>query len=452
MGRSPAASPSPSPSTLPARPVSPGAGRFGRPLAALAFGCALTGLALASIEVSLAWLHPDAFELVLRRAADRGEPLDRRSRMAFVRDLRATGIDAYPRIVPAGLLEERANGELHSRIEIRGEELLPLAGIAGVTTVLCAEGGPYAVYPSDDRGFRNPPGVSAAGPVELLLLGDSFTIGECVGEGDTIADRLRARWPATVNLGYSGNSPLHALATLVEYGRALRPRRVLWLHFENDLSAFDIERSARAPLLRRYLEPGFSQGLRDRRAEIDAALRGLVDERIGQPDDPSPVERFEAARLGPAERLHAALRLTRTRRWLSGALEAGTDTDRRAALALFERVLERAQSEVAGFEGELVFVFLPGAWNFDASGGVPHWAGRRLRREVLERVAARGIPRIDLHAALSDHPDPLALYAYPGHSALGSPHFNAAGYAFAAEVIGAALPRSSARRSQISRQ
>ena len=436
-------------------PGSRSPGRLRSALLALALGGLLAGLALALAEASLAWLHPDAFEVVQRRAAARGEPLDRRSRMTFVRSLRATGVDAVPRIVPAALLEPDGSGPLHSRIRIGGEEVLPLAGIAGVTTVLCAEGGPYAVYESDAQGFRNPPGAGAGAPIELLLLGDSFTIGECVPEGQTIADRLRERWPATVNLGYSGNSPLLELATLVEYGRALRPRRVLWLYFENDLSQFDIERSARSPLLARYLEPGFSQGLRERRAEIDAALRSLVDERIGQPDDPSPVERFEAVRPGRWERLRSALRLSRTRRWLAGRFELGTATDRTGALALFDRVLDRARDEVADFEGELVFVFLPGSWNYDSSGGVPHWAGGRLRRAVLERVAARGIPIIDLHAALAGHRDPLALYAYPGQTALGPSHFNAAGYAFAADSIRAALEASStgtARRSQISRQ
>ncbi len=420
-------------------PRSPARSRWLFRVVALALGCAFALVGLCLTEATLAWRHPDAFELVLERARRSGQPLDRRPRMAVVRSLREQGRDAVPRIVPAALLEPDAEGQLRSRIRIDGEEILPLAGIAATTTVLCAEGGPYAIYESDRHGFRNPPSSFDAAPVALALVGDSFTLGECVGEGDTIADRLRETWPDVVNLGYGGDSPLLELATLVEYGAVLRPSLTLWLYFENDLSAFDIERSARSPLLMRYLEPGFSQGLPERQPAIDAALRVLVDERVGQPDELSPVLRFEAARPDRATRLRSALVLARTRRWLAGRLELQPVEDRSHALALFERVLVRAQAEVGRYGGELVVVYLPGAWNFDVSGGVPHWAGSALRQAVLERVRARGIAIVDVHAALQMHEAPLTLYAYPGHSALGSPHFNAQGYAFAAELIRAEL-------------
>jgi len=90
---------------------------------------------------------------------------------------------------------------------------------------------------------------------QLLLLGDSYVQGYCVGPEDGIAPRLRERFPGTLNFGMSGNGPLLMLATLREYGAALEPEFVVWSFFSgNDLENLENERNRSA--LVAYLDPG----------------------------------------------------------------------------------------------------------------------------------------------------------------------------------------------------
>lgn len=429
---------------------------------ALAFGCLVAGAILYAGELALRVTRPDPALAAIEAAAAAGRPWDPRTRREVVEDLRAKGVQAVPRIVPAGLLEEEVPGELRSRLSLEGRELLPLAGISRRTTVLCNETGSWAVFESDEHGFRNPPGswpdAATAAPVELLLLGDSFTMGECVAPGDNVAERLRARLPRTLDLGYSGNSPLLELATLVEYGPILRPRIVLWLYFENDLSWFDLGRSSRSPLLMRYLEPGFQQGLASLQPQIDGLLEELLAARPEEPGRDGPWARLEE--LESARSLGDFLRLEQLRRRL-GALRGARGVPREPPdYALFTRILERAAAITAGWNGRLALVYLPGVWNFDPHASGPRFADPKARERLRGIAGSLGLPFVDVHGAFEADPDPLGLYSYRGESRVGSPHMNARGYALVAHTIESSLPeslpqsarQSSTRSSQISRQ
>ena len=443
--------------------------------AAVMFGGLLAAVLLWGTEATLALLRPDPLLRARARAQAAGRVVDLRPRSEVVETLRRAGIDAVPRIVPASLLVPDPAGELRSRLASGVEELLPLAGIGSRTTVLCAEAGPYAVFESDPHGLRNAPEIWTRRPIELALVGDSFTLGECVGDDETIVAALRQRWPATVNLGYTGHSPLLELAALAEYGPGLAPRTTLWLYFENDLSWFDLERSAKSPLLMRYLEPDFTQGLVSRRSEIDTQLLGLLARDFAGAED----LRADEHAIVPPRPAFAGLRsvvdLERLRRVL-GRLRPRSGVEvAPARFELFEAILARARALTSQWGGALVVVYLPGVWQFDPFAGIPGWAGPHVRDAIREAALRQRLPFIDVSQAFAAHADPLSLYAYPGQSDLaGAPHMNGAGYAWSAAVIadvlsdvlsdrGADRPSEAAdaadsdappstRRSQISRQ
>ncbi|MBW2420448.1 MAG: hypothetical protein JRH19_18040 [Deltaproteobacteria bacterium] len=416
--------------------------RWGNPALALALGLATAVLLLYVAELVLRLSISDPGLAAMEQAAAAGHPFDARSRMALVRELRARGIAAVPRIVPAALREESPEGVLRSRVSIGGRELLPLSGISRRPTVLCNESGQYAVYDSDEHGFRNPTGLWQGGSLELLLLGDSFTIGECVPPGASIGDQLRARIPATLNLGYSGNSPLLELATLVEYAPSVAPRRVLWFIFENDLAWFDLGKDRRTPLLMAYLDAGFSQGLMGLRPEIDRSLEALVDQTVGQPDDGGPVDRLEKLRGGPGRRLATFLRMQELRTLL-GRLRAPASTGAQESpdYELLARILGEAKRKVESWDGELVVVYLPGVWKFYDAARAPAWGSGETRERLLAVVDSLGLRLVDVEGAMRRHDDPLSLYSYRGLSILGSPHMNVDGYAFAAKRVLEALYR-----------
>jgi len=415
----------------------------------------LAAALLWGAEAGLVWLHPDPYLVALDAAREAGREVDLRSRAEVVAALQHRGLAAVPRVVPATLLVQGADDRLHSRLEpdvgngsvsgspsafLPEKELLPLSGVGSRHTVLCAEAGPFASFDSDPHGFRNPPDLWTRAPIELLLVGDSFALGECVEDGDTIADRLRREWPVTVNVGYSGHSPLLELASLVEYGPALRPKTTLWLYFENDLSWFDLARSASSPLLMRYLEPDFSQRLIERRSEIDARLTALLDREFDPVEGPPAVEPVSSLRDTRLDTIRSLLALQHLRIVLGRARPRLPINADPASIELLGEILTRAAAVSATWGGEVVFVYLPGVWRYDRFVGIPTWTGPHVREAIRRRVLEIGLEFVDVEEAIAQHPAPLSLFAYPGQSdRVGAPHMNAAGYAISAEVVGAAL-------------
>ena len=67
--------------------------------------------------------------------------------------------------------------------------------------------------------------------VDAVLVGDSFTYGSCVSDGDESSSRLRQKGFHTINFGQVGNGPLIQLATIREYVTPLRPKYVFWMYY-----------------------------------------------------------------------------------------------------------------------------------------------------------------------------------------------------------------------------
>ena len=98
-----------------------------------------------------------------------------------------------------------------------GTQVLPLAGVADLPTIMCREGPrPFAEYVADEHGFNNPKGLWQK-PVELVFIGNSMTYGACLPERDHFIGQIRARHPATLNLSNGGIGPLFYLAIAREF-------------------------------------------------------------------------------------------------------------------------------------------------------------------------------------------------------------------------------------------
>jgi len=306
-----------------------------------------------------------------------------------------------------------------------GMPTLPLAGIARRTVVGCRESGEWLVFDADEHGFHNPRGLWAS-PPELAFVGDSFVYGSCVPTDANMVAVARRSVPATLNLGTPGSGPLISLAQVREYLSFLRPRVVVWCHFTgNDL--LDVRSEMQHPILRRYLEPGFSQRLIERQPAIDAALEDYVARQL----EPVLARR---ARAWPSPGDVLVLRELRKAAGLSFAAPyrlAPTEGE----FAVFEQLLRQARGEVASWGGQLVFAYLP-AWE-----AAPRQLGEGESLRSRQRVGLRtrrivreaGIPFIDVAERFAAEADATALYACPGC------HYSPRGYALAAETILLAL-------------
>lgn len=364
-------------------------------------------LALAELFVVKWILHPTALHALLQ-----GADYDTRSRLEVVLDARRTDPYWFP-AVPA-------NTYLTSHIIINGERILPLAGVANAKVVGCNESGYFNTFATDELGFRNP---KQTWPLtersHVFLIGDSFTQGDCVNDGDDIAGLLRKKYPHLVNLGVGGNGPLFELATLREYvinTNALRPR-VVWLYYEgNDLT--DLARDMRDPILRRYLDPQYTQSLYMRRDAVNAAVRSHVEKKIAE----------------GAKNLPWMFPYTRQLVWtLRHKNRAADPAQDKNALSLrsveqFVHLIELAQTQTQARGGRFLFVYLP---EYNRFIGKPPSMSARMKPELLSRLQAAGVEVLDLTERLVGHKDPASLLPFrmPGR------HYTPEGYAIIADAL-----------------
>jgi hypothetical protein len=378
-----------------------------------------TTVSLLAAEAYLAGLESYRESVEARETAAAAEEAKRtwkdyddRSTRQFFIDHWSQGTKVYPRIY-----------QLSSRtVDVDGTRVFPTSNLSNQMIVECFADGRYKVYLADEYGFANPHGLQTR-DAEIVVVGDSFTAGECVSTEEDVAAKLRASHPASVNLGIGGAGPLWELANLVEYGLPLHPKTVFWLYYEgNDLT--DLMWEDRFPELTRYLSSQDAL-LRPNKAAVDARVAALQTREIESLKEIKPTPQNDGRVLGGLLR---ALKLSRLRTKLHLSRDDSSEEQRR--IATLERVIVRAKTLVERQGARFILVYVPDYSRF-AGGSVDF-----DRNLVLQMLSRNDVRTLDLLPALVAHPDVLSLYP---HRRTG--HFNADGYAFIAQRLLAELPR-----------
>jgi lysophospholipase L1-like esterase len=306
--------------------------------------------------------------------------------------------------------------------------------MANKLVVVCNEGGQYLTYRSDAHGFNNPQYLWDSAPVDIVAVGDSFVQGWCVPPDDNFVAVIRKRYPATLNLGVEGNGPLVMLATIKEYAEIVKPKVVLWFYFEgNDI--MDLRRESKSPLLRRYLEEGFSQGLFARQAEIDRVLDEYIKtardknrllarlEEMGEILDQLPAKTKGILVLSQLRQQLGLIQGTAIQQ--PRGVTSGAVSKYQAEIELLGKILSRAKETVSRWGGTLYFVYLPVYHRY-----VPGHGGDLDRDQVLRVVRNAGLPIIDIHQTFVAQGDPLALFPWRLPS-----HYNEKGHQLVADEV-----------------
>ncbi len=379
------------------------------------------GVAVLAAEIYLASSTPEGNQAGAPVVEDRDSARRNKTRMIP----RIDGLSTFPAGFPRAYIET-AGADRHKVLFRRsGKPFLPLGGMPNAATVFCDEGYGTVVYRSDRNGFRNPDAVWDPSDVPVVAaIGDSYTEGECVQDGESYVDRLRGTWPRLVNLGKRGNGPLLELAALKEYLPRLRPRLVLWFFCENNDYA-DLATERRVPLLMRYLnDPGFSQGLASRRKDVSLILGKFLGEgaRAGKAAGGNGGRRPADASAPPPRtggkgfaRLKDILFLRHLRSAL-GWFHVRLDPDLHD---LYRQVMGEAKRTVESWGGELVVVMIPG----------PRLEGTLLKtgyseahsQAIIRMIERHDIRVIDPAAALRRVNQPI----YPPKGNHFSPYGNA---------------------------
>jgi hypothetical protein len=357
--------------------------------------------------------------------------IDPRNKLEVIMDLRDEGVDAWPHIRS---LHPTESNELASN----KNHIFPLGQLSQKTIVYCNESGQYKIFKSDEHGFNNPEGLYKKNDINIALVGDSFTLGNCVMSGEDIASLLRNEGINSLNLGNGGNGPLIELAVLKEYVEPFKADIVLWVYYEgNDL--IELEKERETSMLMRYLEDNYSQSLLDRQDEIDATLIKYVNfhwkkelprianqPRIAQERE----EREYKLKIIKLWFLRSRLGLTNKTKKTQNP---GRVTNYKSQLPLLSKILATANQRSSRWGGTLYFVYLPTIERYmnDKYNGNFY-----DRDDVLAIIHKLGIPLIDFHEVLSKQPDPLSLVPNVGA------HYNADGYKLLSEFIVSQLKKS----------
>jgi hypothetical protein len=329
--------------------------------------------------------------------------------------LRHEGGRAFPHLCSA-LAEARPRaGSVVSPIVVDGAPVQILTGLAD--NRLALDG--IREARTDSHGFNNPPDQWRPGEVQILVVGDSFAFGVGAPFGAGFVDHLRTRTGITVNLACGGNGPLSELGTLVEYGRILKPKLVVWTYFEGNDLAKDLGREMETAILPRYLAAAFTQDLYARRNAIDRAIEAY----LAQPPVPTKVP-GSARRPGLSWASVARLEYLRTALGMSYGYRTRDLRD-------FARVLARAKEEVNAWGGRLVFAYVPGEARY--ASATARWDADGYKQGVVSVVRGFALEIVDFDAEFRRvRPDPRQLFAG---------HFTPEGHRIAGDVLAERLRR-----------
>ena len=194
-----------------------------------------------------------------------GKKYDTRSKLQFYKDKKKNE-EIVVAVNPVSFIQS----------EIKNK-IFKLSGISNSKTINCNENGYYSIYLSDRYGFNNPDAMWDSKEIEYMVVGDSFTHGQCVNRPHDIPSILRSlSKSAVLNLGYGGNGPLIEYAVLREY---IQPnvKNILWIYYENDLQ--DLKKEIQSPILSKYLENlFFFQNLKEKQDLIDEINKNIISQ------------------------------------------------------------------------------------------------------------------------------------------------------------------------------
>ena len=148
-----------------------------------------------------------------------------------------------------------------------------MSGASNHYTITCNENGFFGKYLSDRHGFNNQDKIWDEKVINYLLIGDSFGMGSCVLNNQSIQHNINILTNSSVlNLSIGGNGPLLEYATLREYLKFINTKRIIWFFYEgNDL--IDLKNENKSKILRKYLDDQiFSQNLYNLQDKNDSII------------------------------------------------------------------------------------------------------------------------------------------------------------------------------------
>ena len=337
---------------------------------------------------------------------------DWRTTYEFFNDTKKNNKDVVVTIKPSHYINNSSN-------------LFPLTGISNRETVYCNENGYWVKFKSDKFGLRN---RSSDWDTEnfLFLIGDSFGMGACVNDTDTIKFNLENSFGkgTVIDLSYNGRGPLQQYAILREYLEYIKPKHVVWLYYEeNDL--LNLSNEIKDEFLIQYInDKNFSQNIFLRQKEVDELNLKTLEKELS------------FRKNLHYEKIYKFLKLVNLR---TITVEILFKNDKKIEeinysdyLVNFEEIILEAKIISKKNNSEFTFVYLPSSYEY-LPNNIKERAFNLLKdySEIINILKENNIDYYDFKKELNEnHDDPLSLYAFRSHK-----HFNPEGYRLLSKKI-----------------
>ena len=314
--------------------------------------------------------------------------------------------------------------------------LIPFRGPINKKTMSCNESGKRRIINNDKNGFKNPNSIYQK-KINIFLIGDSFTEGNCYDEKRDVAGFLRNKFKInTANYGVAGSGPLLSLAVLKEYANYYKPDFVFYFFYEgNDMQDLKDEKET---FLINYLD-NFNQNLIGRNDEIQQFLLDyenlayeFLKERLANTknkyDDYDNKAEANIKKIKGRERVEIIkdfLELQQLKEFffLKSIFNPKFNIDKR----LFVKVLRKMQSEIASWNGKFIVVYLP-AWNrFNRKYLIANYL---YKKKIENIIKSTNISYIDMTREFKKVNDPINLFPLGLYG-----HYTADGYLLVAKNI-----------------
>lgn len=345
-------------------------------------------------------------EIRAEQAKKLGLPFDKRSKYEFYKDFLKNKKNAMPSIPP--------NDFFINYKDFKSENsMYALSGTSNIPTVFCNEGGKTAVYTSDRYGFRNDDRVWENDTVDYVLLGDSLAQGACVDDADTIHERIifysKKKF---LNLGYQGHGPLMQLASIKEYAKFKKPKKIIWFYSEtNDIDNLIYE--YQWDVFKNYLlDEEYTQNLIENQSNIDDNHKKMVSLIYADKQTGDRQKRKSGNDIFFT--IKGVLKLYHLREFLSFFIprKFSLTLQYYSPLNTFEiysQVLDEAIKTVNTWGGEIYFVYYPHAARY--FNHLVHPYPLRKYDYMLDLVKQKNLKIIDLRKNVFEkHPDKKSLY------------------------------------------
>ena len=291
--------------------------------------------------------------------------------------------------------------------------ILPLSGLSNALTLNCNENGYYSVFQSDKFGFNNSNKIWKNKKLDLLLLGDSFVMGNCVNKSDDLKSNLEKKFNSIINLGYSGNGPLLQFATLKEY-LPVGVEKVLWFFYEgNDLEDLTIEKNNEF-LIKYLTKKNFIQNLKTKQTEIDQLNQLKIADRIKSSHE------WFVVREKNLYKIKEFIKLRNVRNIFLGYFE-----NEEKDLDLFIKIVKDSKVFAEKKGAKFYFVYLPEISRYK------NFYFNDEHEKISDLLDKNNITLIDIKTIVFDNEvDPLVLFPFRSKG-----HYNNLGYKKVGEGI-----------------